>query len=1580
MKETYNANIQRVIGVQFGIMGPEEIRRRSVVEVTKREGYNSGDNPVIGGLFDPRMGVLDSKSRCKTDQLDKRDSPGYFGHIELGMPVFYVQFIRFVQMVLGMICWRCSAVLLNPDDSSDQSCIKKIRQMFGYARFMKAHALIKHKFTRQNPEPCHRCNTKQPKYVKEDLQIVAQWSLSKEGKKEDDSTVNRTNRVLMTPEYVTMLFKRLTDEEIELLGFHREHSRPEWMICSVLPVPPPTMRPSVHSDGSQRQEDDLTMKLSDILKCNDMLKTKLGAATDPSNPEQYSKTIESLRFVLQYHVATLIDNECGISQATQRSGRPLKCIKARLKSKDGRVRGNLMGKRVDFSSRSVITPDPILKCDQLGVPLDICRNLTIPERVDPFNIGKLRRYIRNGPTWPGAKKIKRQGGQERFLKYINATQRQEIAESLCIGDVVHRHLQEDDHVLFNRQPSLHKMSMMCHRVMPIRRGKTFRLNVDVTNPYNADFDGDEMNMHVPQSTEAMNELKMLAAVPRQFIAPTAGKPVVMPVQDTMLGVHLLSQDEECFNHRQLMNASLWLSEKAQKKLLLKMNLKTKDTSFTGREVLDACIPAMNINMKDVKISSTHGFTSGDLSKSNFKSKSNGLVYVAFQEKGPYVASDMIDDIRGVVTYYMLQKGFSVGVSDLITSPQQKADMQQVVVDCRAAVDEELMNIHTNGGNTPQTSRGYLDAKLQKNGMEASDKIMATVKEAADEGRYMKMVNAGSKGTELNIQQMMGCLGQQEVDGKLIAYGFENRTLPHYCKYDDSMESRGFVSNSFMDGLTPQEFFFHSMTGREGLIDTAVKTAQTGYIQRRIMKMMEDLSVQHDDTVRNTAGDIIQFRYGEDGFDPTKMEDQTIQFANGCDGKGMSINQIKEAFGVTNSNYNEVVLIDEDTLLHPTATQIHELHKTGLPIVNYFHLLFGGKTCKLSSGAMSHPVNLERLITNAYAHTFARADNLDEKYVIKQLTACFEALQRARDPTTHLFRVLVHSYLGPAPAMRWRLACRHRVTLTDPESKNTAICPICHTTDESVEARKPPFTKQQYDYMIAEIKKQYERSWAEPGEMVGVIAAQSIGEPATQMTLNTFHFAGVGEKSSVIRGVPRLNELLMLSKNQKAPVQKIYLKDVSSEADAVSVKNRLEFSTLRHVTKSTSIYYDPQRTNSDDSWLHEDRSMLRLFRDFSNQITTDAVDKENEAEETESDAESESESESDAEADDAAAEAAAEAKAEVAEAAEAAEVGVSPWVMRIELDRRTMLEKQIRMEDVAAAIHTIHSPEDITCMYTDDNSNNLIMRIKLIPMRGASNDQDSVDVPESMDDYYLLKMLEKSLLTDVSLRGISNLKKITVKRKKESVEEHYENDTIETSEQYRLDADGKNLLDLLGNPLVDSTNTVSNDIHEIYKVLGIEAARKAIVYEILDVINFAADGSTDVRHITLLADLMTYCSWGKDLLAIDRNGIKKTSIGPLAKCSFEETDKQLYQAAVFGDRDPVLGVSSNIMLGQLAPCGTGTVNVLFDEEEYFRLRQECPDRSELWAQLFEKSEAEPTKKEQMAQMDFFDFDCTLEDDA
>ena len=532
--EYTNTFIDKVVGLQFSLLSPEEIEKRSVAEIVTQETYE-GDNPKIGGLFDPRMGVLDHGKVCPTDGLDNRFCPGYFGHINLAVPVLHIQFLPHIIRVLKCVCWRCSECLIDVDKSPHAKNISKKK---GLHRALYVHSETKTVKRCGEKNSCG-CGAIQPTNIKKDAgsigRICAEWK-SKDTDVED-------KKMIWTADIILKILKRITIENAEAMGFNRYWCRPHWMVCTILPVSPPSVRPSVRSDSNTRMEDDLTHKLCDIAKTNRILKQKIEGGA-PKN------VIDEWTQLLQYHIATLIDNsQPGVPPAQQRSGRPLKSIRERLRSKEGRVRGNLMGKRVDFSARSVISPDPNLELDELGVPEKIATNLSIPEHVTTFNIKFLSKLV-NKPnpydSWPGAKTIKRKSdGQIISLKHIDS-----INFKLELGDIVNRHLVNGDIVLFNRQPSLHRMSMMAHRVrvMPY---STFRLNVSVTTPYNADFDGDEMNMHVPQSVQASIEIESLASVTTQIITPAQNKPIISFVQDTLLGSYIFTKYNLYFNKNQL---------------------------------------------------------------------------------------------------------------------------------------------------------------------------------------------------------------------------------------------------------------------------------------------------------------------------------------------------------------------------------------------------------------------------------------------------------------------------------------------------------------------------------------------------------------------------------------------------------------------------------------------------------------------------------------------------------------------------------------------------------------------------------------------------------------------------------------------------------------------------------------------------------------------------------------------------------------------------------------------------------------------------------------------------------------------
>lgn len=462
--KTTEMNTSRIIGIQFSMLSPEEIRKNSVVEVVKRDTYVN-NKPVPGGLFDPRMGVLEPGIICPTDGHVYIDTPGYFGHIELARPVFFIQHIKEIMKMCRCVCFKCSKLLI--DKESHKNVLNKTaEERWEYVTGLCARV------RRCGDKTGNGCGNKQPDKIKLEgmATIQAIWENIDTGN--DDS-----NRIIMkmTPEIVLKIFKRIADEDVSFLGMNPVWSRPEWMVCQVLPVPPPAVRPSVKHDANQRSEDDLTNIYANIIKNNMELTRKI-------NENAPANVIENLTTLVQYFVAMIANNKVkGTLPIAQRSGRPLQCIMSRLNSKNGRIRGNLMGKRVDYSARSVITGDPNLSMRQLGVPLKIAKNLTKPVVVNDRNRDFLMKLIRNGPDiHPGAKTIV-QNGNSISLKNVDIN-----SIKLKPGDIVHRHMMDGDAVLFNRQPSLHRMSMMCHIVKIMAEGDTFRLNVANTKPYNAD--------------------------------------------------------------------------------------------------------------------------------------------------------------------------------------------------------------------------------------------------------------------------------------------------------------------------------------------------------------------------------------------------------------------------------------------------------------------------------------------------------------------------------------------------------------------------------------------------------------------------------------------------------------------------------------------------------------------------------------------------------------------------------------------------------------------------------------------------------------------------------------------------------------------------------------------------------------------------------------------------------------------------------------------------------------------------------------------------------------------------------------
>ena len=805
--------VSKIVGIQFSILSPEEIRKGSVTEITSRDTY-IGNKPVLGGLFCPYMGVSEPGMLCPTDGLDYMNTPGYFGRIELAMPVFYYQHLNTIHKILRCVCLKCSRLLLNKEEH------KQALKMAPDERWSYVFGVAS-KIKRCGDDNDEGCGCLMPKKIRKDnlATLIAEWdSDSVKGMSEEDA---KKMNMQLTPDIVLKIFRRISDDDVSFMGFSPTFSRPDWMICQVLAVPPPAVRPSIKMDGQQRSEDDLTHIIVNIVKANKTLQDKL---RDGAQAHVWQT-------VLQYYCATLVDNNIpGAAPVAQRSGRKLKSIKERLNGKGGRVRGNLMGKRVDFSARSVITPDPNLSIRELGVPLKIAKNITKPVVVNDMNRRFLTKLVRNGPEeYPGAKILERKGGENISLRYAD---RDNIV--LYNGDIVHRHMMDGDGVLFNRQPTLHRMSMMCHIARIMRQGDTFRMNVGDTKPYNADFDGDEMNMHMPQDEEAEAELKNLAAVPYQIISPAKNQSIIGIFQDSLLGSYRLTRPGVSFTPRDAMN--LLMAHNGVNEGLFA----SRAERITSFQILSQIMPSFTMKYKTKGFGENDDFATspgvleivdgkylrGQLDNTVLGGGSNGLITRTCNDFGNMAASDFIDNLQNIVTEYMKGSAYSVGISDLIANRSTNDQIAQSITakkkEVKNLIDQTYLGIFENAtGNTNEDEFEFQVTNILNKATNDSGKI--GLKSLDKDNRFVTMVKAGSKGSDLNISQMIACLGQQLIDGKRIPYGFENRTLPHFTKYDDSPGARGFVENSFISGLTPEELFFHAMGGRVGLIDTAVKS-------------------------------------------------------------------------------------------------------------------------------------------------------------------------------------------------------------------------------------------------------------------------------------------------------------------------------------------------------------------------------------------------------------------------------------------------------------------------------------------------------------------------------------------------------------------------------------------------------------------------------------------------------------------------------------------------------------------------------------------------------------------------------------
>ena len=1068
--------VKSIQGIKFSVWSPNEIRKYSVAEITAPETYDEDGMAVQGGLMDGRLGTLEPGQKCLTCGNTSARCPGHFGHIELAEPVLHIAFIDSIHKLLLATCRSCSRIRISDEDLAKFLKIKSRKASYTVISQKRIPDEILDKA--KKAKECAHCGKLQYDLIFTKPTIFI------------EKTELGESRLL--PITIRERFSQITDADLDLLGYDHTTARSEWFILQALPVPPVTVRPSIILETGIRSEDDLTHKMVDIIRVNQRLKESKEAGTPPL-------IVQDLVDLLQYHTTTYFDNEVsGIPQAHHRSGRPLKTLTQRLKGKEGRFRGSLSGKRVDFSSRTVISPDPNLDLAEVGVPESIAKKLTIPEIVTDWNIEKLKKLVINGPDkFPGVNYILRPDGVKIRLDFVE--DRSIIADSLEAGYLVERHLLDGDIVLFNRQPSLHQMSIMGHhvRVLP---GKTFRLHPSVCPPYNADFDGDEMNLHVPQSEEARAEALLLMRVQEQLISPRFGGPIIGALRDFITGAYLLTKDDTILSTQEFYNYAM-LGDYQGK--LPEPKIKNKDGSFfTGKQLFSIFLPSdFNFIMtskwskgtkkveKDIVIKNGE-LVSGVIDKASIGAEEpESVLHRIAKDYGNEHAKKFLNSILIIIKQYITDYGFSYGYSDLELSEKDREailnDINETynkVYDLTNQLNKKTLS-PMRGMTREETAEALITYELAK----ARDRAGITANSnLSDDNAGKIMATTGARGSALNVGQMAGALGQQSRRGKRLHTGFSNRTLSHFKEYDDNPDSHGFVKSNFRDGLSTLEFFFHAMGGREGLVDTAVRTQQSGYMQRRLINALEHIRLEYDGTVRDPHGHIMQFLYGEDGIDVAKSDHG-------------------EAFNV-------IRLVESQSII--------------------------------DSGKKATKEEIEKL-AKKYTKTFSPR-------LISAVNDALHASQLSKEGV--------------------ETVCKKGLEL-------------------------------------------YDKSRVEPGQAVGIVTAQSIGEPGTQMTLRTFHTAGIAEKN-VTLGLPRIIELVDARKKPATPAMDIYLdkKIKASRESAISVaRNILETSINDLVIDvetdhSTEIIleFDSERLRSRNCTMEDVISVLESNKKFTQKAVKDNV--------------------------------------------------------------------------------------------------------------------------------------------------------------------------------------------------------------------------------------------------------------------------------------------------------------------------------------------------------------------------------------
>ncbi|TKA40769.1 hypothetical protein B0A54_08039 [Friedmanniomyces endolithicus] len=1429
---------KRICALQFGLASPADIAAQSVVTVSDRALYDVVKDRKPGepravtkhGPLDDKLGTSNKSGVCGTCARGLKECNGHFGQVKLALPAFHYGYLRKIIEVLSCVCKDCSRILL--PEKERRASLKQLRRP-GLDSLRKTALCRKIAADCKKHKVCPQCGAfngpvkKVPGHpIKIFHQKFAAYTSSNAKSKqkpgdmvafEESFAIARKSQEVernmrraaddLTPLRALNIFKKVPDQDVEVLGMDpRKNGRPEYMLWTHIPAPPIAIRPSVAQEGAST-EDDITNKLGDIVQINSYLKNAL------QQGQPIQKVMEIWEY-LQVQVAMYIDgNLPGLGKDSQ-WGRAMRGFNQRLKGKQGRFRGNLSGKRVDFSGRTVISPDPNLGIDEVAVPVRVATHMTYPERATKHNMEKLRACIKRGTHMhPGANfVIKARDNRKIMLKIVEAKgDLSKVADRLEIGDVVERHLEDGDIVLFNRQPSLHKLSILSHRVK-VRPWRTFRLNECVCNPYNADFDGDEMNLHVPQTEEARTEAIELMGVKHNLSTPKNGTPIIAAIQDFITGSYLISQKDVFLDRRQFCQIvaymfdgmdvtdpytgtrhpveipppaiykpqQLWTGKQIWSVLMkphsqypVNVNLDAKGKQFSAPPQGTAADLLANDSFLVVRNSEV---MCGTMDKAVIgEGKKDSVFYVIMRDFGPEYAVAAMNSLAKLSARWLTEQGFSIGISDVYPSGKLREEKEKLVT---AAYGKcvKLIKLFNEGGlardpgcDEEQTMENQISGILSKVRQQCGDVCFS---ELSRFNAPLTMAKCGSKGSNINVSQMVAAVGQQIIGGKRVVDGFQDRTLPHFSKASRDPPAKGFVVNSFFSGLNPTEFIFHAMSGREGLVDTAVKTAETGYMSRRLMKSLEDLSARYDLTVRNSSEGVVQMRFGDDGLDPLDMEGSAkpVHF--------------------------------ERTFMHAVTTTWDNTERG------------------LTSGEVDDVV--EEMLGVERKKLVRFGDDGTELPYRDDSNAGVDQLESVRN-----FLDTVQDFIGKK--MAGIISSQSRFTTPADERRRPGIFKLSATA---------------LRLFLTLCLRKFEKSKVEAGHAVGAVGAQSIGEPGTQMTLKTFHFAGVAGMS-ITQGVPRIKEIINASKVISTPVITCALDSKYEEIAGKFAKAVISKTYLRDIVRYV-----------EDVWSVT-AGYLNMRVDWK---------------------------------------------------------AVEGLGLRVSLqDVAGAIERHKGFKTMAVTARVVGGAHiRVTCgnpSVMDARGKRKVAQSKI----GKGALQDGTEAVG--DELFTAIQQLKRRLPSIVIQGYPDAHRAILKK----------DDQPDASgrEPIAVFVEGYGLKLCMTTPGIDGTRTRTNSVMETCAVLGIEAARTTIITEISSVMGAQMD--IDPRHMQLLADVMTFRG---EVLGITRFGMAKMrgDQSVLQLASFEKTPDHLFEAAVKGTTDGILGVSECIIMGRSMGIGTGGMRI------------------------------------------------------